>query len=72
MKKRIIAIIAIAILAVGAVFVVAQKAVNHGDGGHGRRFGRGDGLMLQALNLTDDQKAKVKTIMETSRRTLNP
>ena len=65
MKKRIIAIIAIAILAAGAVFVVAQKATDHHFGGRGRGFGHG--MMLQALNLTDDQKAKVKSIMETSR-----
>jgi protein CpxP len=72
MKKRIIAILAISILVVGAVFVVAQKAVNHGFGGHGRGFGRGHGMMLQALNLTDDQKAKVKAIMETNRTNLKP
>ena len=64
MKKRIIAIIAIAILAAGAVFVVAQKATDHHFGGRGRGFGRGHGMMLQALNLTDDQKAKVKSIMD--------
>ena len=74
MKKRIIAIIAIAILAAGAVFVVAQKATDHHFDGHGRGFGRGHahGMMLQALNLTDDQKAKVKSIMETSRTNLKP
>src|SRR5215813_10072971 len=72
MSKKIIAIIAAAILATGAVFVVAQKAVHHGFGGPGRGFGRGHGMMLQALNLTDDQKAKVKSIMETSRTNLKP
>jgi len=72
MRKRTIAILAIAVLAVGAIFVVAQKAVNHGFGGHGRGFGRDHGMMLQALNLTDDQKAKVKSIMENSRTGLKP
>jgi len=72
MKKRIIAIIAIAILAAGAVFVVAQKATDHHFGGRGRGFGRGHGMMLQALNLTDEQKAKVKSIMEASRTSLKP
>ena len=72
MKKRTIAILAVAILAIGAVFVVAQKVARHG--GHGSGFGRmhGAGLMLRELNLTDDQKAKVKTIMETSKTTVQP
>ncbi|MGH7783842.1 MAG: Spy/CpxP family protein refolding chaperone [Candidatus Binatia bacterium] len=74
MKKRTIAILAIAILAVGAAFVVAQKAMHHGFGGHGTGFGRmhGPGLMLRGLNLTDDQKAKVKGIMDAGRTTVKP
>lgn len=74
MKKRTIAILAIAILAVGAAFVVAQKAAHHKFGGHGRGFGGmdGAGLMLRGLDLTDDQKAKVKEIMDANRTNIKP
>jgi protein CpxP len=74
MKKRTIAILAIAVLVVGAIFVVAQKPVHKGFGDHGPGFGRmhGAGLMLRGLDLTDDQKAKVKTIMETTKTTVQP
>lgn len=74
MKKRTIAILAIAILAVGAAFVVAQKVMHHASGGHGPGFGRmhGGGLMLGGLNLTDDQKAKVKEIMTASKTNFEP
>ena len=72
MNKRIIAILAVAILVVGVVFVVAQQAANHSFGGRGRGFGRGHGMMLKALNLTEDQRAKVKTIMQTSRTNMKP
>src|SRR5436190_16711478 len=73
MKKIILGIIAVILLAAGAIFVVAQKA--HNFGGHGFGKGRGDhmlGIALRGLDLTDDQKAKVKTIMETSRTNVQP
>ena len=51
----------------------AGQETQGGEGaGHGRGFGRGQGMnaeaqlerMSQALNLTDDQKAKIKPILE--------
>lgn len=75
MKKITVAIIAIAVLALGAIFVSAQKA--KGDG-HGKRgFGkgghhRGGGMMLRGLDLTDDQKNQVKGIMEASKAKVQP
>ena len=73
MKKIVIAIIAVAVVVTGAIFVIAQK--RSGDGG-GQRFGhgRGDrmGMALRGLDLTDEQKAKVKEIMEANKATFEP
>jgi protein CpxP len=76
MKKITIAIIAIAVLALGAIFVAAQKS--GGGEGHGKRgFGHGrghggGGMMLRGLDLTDDQKNQVKQIMEASKSKVQP
>lgn len=74
MKKVIIGIIGASILALGAIFVVGQQKMNNGE--HGRGFGRGQhrqmGMMLKGLDLTDDQKAKVKEIMEAGRTSVQP
>ena len=72
MKKIIIAIIAVAVIATGAIFVIAQKRA-HG-GGHGFGHGRGDkmGMALRGLDLTDEQKAKVKEIMESNKAAFEP
>jgi Spy/CpxP family protein refolding chaperone len=72
MKKRNIIILAIGILVLGAVFVVAQKAMHRGFGGHGFGGRPGMGMALRGLNLTDDQKAKVKEIMEANKTTFQP
>ena len=73
MKKIILAIIAVAVVATGAIFVIAQKRANVG-GGHGFGHGRGDrmGMALRGLDLTDEQKAKVKEIMEANKTTFEP
>lgn len=73
MKKIVIAIIAVAVVVTGAIFVVAQKRANAG-GGHGFGHGRGDkmGMALRGLDLTDDQKAKVKEIMEANKAGFEP
>jgi Spy/CpxP family protein refolding chaperone len=76
MKKIIVAIIAIVVLALGAVFVSAQKADHKGSHeGRGFRKGghhRGGGMMLRGLDLTDAQKAQVKEIMEASKAKVQP
>ena len=80
MKKITIAIIAIAVLALGAIFVAAQKSGGEGHGkrdGAGRGFGhgrghRGGGMMLRGLDLTDDQKNQVRQIMEASKAKVRP
>lgn len=74
MKKFIFVIIAVSILALGAVFVVAQKGeTNRGKfnkefGGRGFGFGR----IAKKLNLSDEQKAQVKQIMETEKPVVEP
>ena len=67
MKKRILVIASIAILAIGATAL----ALGHGRFGqdqHERGGGRGHGDMLEhmarELNLTDTQKQQVKAIMD--------
>ncbi len=71
--KKIILIAAAAILVVGgSIFVFAQKA-GHKDGHKfGGRHHGGPAMMLRGLDLTDEQKAKVKEIMETSRTSVEP
>lgn len=71
-KKVVFGILAALVLAAGAIFVVAQKGRQSGGGGHG--FGPGGGQMmgLRGLDLTDEQQAAVKGIMETSRTAVEP
>ncbi|MBK6749652.1 MAG: Spy/CpxP family protein refolding chaperone [Pyrinomonadaceae bacterium] len=73
MKKIVLAIIAVAVVATGAIFVIAQKRANTG-GGHGFGHGRGDrmGMALRGLDLSDEQKAKVKEIMEANKAEFEP
>ena len=72
MKKIILGIVAVVVLATGAIFVIGQKvARHHGGPGHGKGHG-GPMMALRGLDLTDEQKAKVKEIMEASRTTVEP
>lgn len=69
-KKVIIAAIAAGLLITGSIFVIAQKAGRHGGPGFGH--GRGFGMALRGLDLNDDQKTKVKEIMEARKATVEP
>ncbi len=73
MKKIIFGILVLVVFAVGAIFVAGQKA-GHKNGPGFEWPGRGHmmGLALRGLDLTDDQKAKVKEIMEASRTNVEP
>ena len=74
MKKVIIAVIAGALLITGSIFVIAQKAGRGGE--HEFGFGPGQhpgiGMALRGLDLTDDQKAKVKDIIAASKTNVEP
>ncbi len=68
MKKAIIAILALAVLATGVLFAVGQTAETDKKN-WGRRGGhhRGMGMAFRALGLTEDQKAKLKELRTASR-----
>lgn len=78
MKKIIIAILGVALVATGAVFIFAQKGA--GDGrpfgkGFGRGFGPGGpGLlrMAEKLGLSEEQKTQIKGIFEDSKTRVQP
>lgn len=79
MKKLTAAILSIVLVAMGAMFVFAQDGAGNKDGkrGFGKRGGHhrgggGHGMMLRGLDLTDEQKAQVKTITQASREASKP
>ena len=73
MKKITIAIIAVIVLALGAIFVVAQKSDGKGGRGFGKRGGHGrGGMMMRGLDLTEEQKGQFKSIREASRSKVQP
>jgi protein CpxP len=72
MKKVIIAVIAGALLIAGSIFVIAQKAGRKDGPGFGFGHRPGFGMALRGLDLTDDQKAKVKEIMGASKTNVEP
>jgi protein CpxP len=72
MKKIIFAIAAVVVLAAGAIFVAGQIKGRSGAKGFGHGRGHMAGMMLRGLNLTDDQKAKVKSIFEAAKTDVQP
>lgn len=73
MKKLTVAILSIILVAMGAMFIFAQDGAANKEGKRG--FGkRGDGhkMMLRGLDLTDEQKAQIKTITQASKETSQP
>lgn len=81
MKKLLVAILSIILVAMGAMFIFAQDGTTGGkDGkrgfgkrGHfGKRFGGHGGMMFRGLDLTDEQKAQMKAIRQASKETVKP
>ncbi len=62
MKRAIVAILAIAVLSVGAIVIFAQRS-SHG-GKHGGFGHRGMGMIFKKLDLTEEQKAQAKEIVQ--------
>lgn len=72
MKKVIVGVVAATLLVTGTIFVFAQRSHDHGRGGHGHgQFGKA-GMLLRGLDLTEEQKTKVKEIFDASNATLEP
>lgn len=75
MKKLTAAILSIVLVAMGAMFIFAQTAEKpegkreFGKKGHKRG---GHAKMFRGLDLTDEQKAQVKQIRQTSKETVKP
>lgn len=71
MKKLTAAILSIVLVAMGAMFVFAQDGAGQkdGKGKFGKRGGHrgGHGMMFRGLDLTDEQKAQMKTIRQASK-----
>jgi protein CpxP len=76
MKKLIVAILSIVLVAMGAMFIFAQDGTGKTDGkrGFGKRGHQrgGMGKMFRALDLTDEQKTQMKQIRENNRNTVKP
>ena len=69
------ALVAFGVLSVAAAGVTAGAAQKAGEGHGGPGFRRGGfmlGRMARALDLTDDQKASVKALMEEQRKAAEP
>ncbi len=71
MKKTLIAFLVMAVVGGGAVFIFAQKGKSGGFGGRGFG-GRGFERIAEKLNLSDEQKTQVKTILEDSKTRVKP
>jgi len=80
MKKIIVAILAVAVVSIGAIFALAQTTDRGTDKAGGKRGGhhrggqmhRGGGMMFRGLDLTEDQKAQMKSIREASKTATAP
>jgi protein CpxP len=75
MKKFIVALLALVVVATGVIFAVGQQSADAGHGKRGKRGGHhrgGGGLCLRGIELTEDQKARIKEIREASRTAIAP
>lgn len=67
MKKIAVAILSCLLIVSGVIFVFAQSGEGAKDFGKRGHRGGGHGFFLRGLDLTDEQKAQFKQIMEASR-----
>lgn len=74
MKKIILGILVTALVAAGVIVAIGQSNERHGP----RKFGErghhrgGFGMMFRGLDLTDEQKAKLKKFRTASRTNMQP
>ncbi len=72
MKSRYIAVALAAIVAVAVGVVAAQAHSNQSGFGHDHMFGRHMGWLARQLDLTDAQKAQIKSTIQAEKPTLTP
>jgi Spy/CpxP family protein refolding chaperone len=74
MKKATIAILAIALISTGALLIFAQKGDGMRRGPRGGGFGPGHGLLMMAdkIGATEEQKTRIKAILEDSKTRVQP
>lgn len=74
MKKAIIAVLTLVVGATGVMLAIGQRSHEGKKAGWGGRGGhhRGMGMAFRGLDLTDEQKAKVKELHTASRESLKP
>lgn len=72
MKKALIVFLVMAIVGVGAVFIFGQRGERRGFAGRMGFGGRGFERVAEKLNLTDEQKSQIKTILEDSKTRVKP
>ncbi|HBR56133.1 MAG TPA: hypothetical protein DEA22_01460 [Blastocatellia bacterium] len=81
MKKITFAILAITLLGIGAILAFAQGAADKPEFGRFGKFNRGGshkmgrggfGMFFKGLNLTDEQKASLKQMMDEGRAKMEP
>ncbi len=74
MKKALIALLALVVVATGVMFAFAQRSPDGKKGGWGKRGGhhRGMGMAFRGIDLTEEQKAKVKELRTANRSSLQP
>ncbi len=72
MKKVIVGVAAAALFITGTIFVFAQRSRSHEHGGF-RQGGFGKaGMLLRGIDLTEEQRSKVKKIFEAGKTTIDP
>jgi protein CpxP len=72
MKKIIVGVVTAALLVTGTIFVFAQRSRDHDRAGFGHgHFGKA-GMFLRGLDLTEEQKTKVKEIFDASKANVEP
>ena len=72
MKKGLIIFLVMAVVGVGAVFIFAQQGRRENRDGGMNFGGRGFERIARKLNLTDEQKTQVATILEESKTRVKP
>jgi periplasmic protein CpxP/Spy len=72
MKKVVVGVAAAALLITGTIFVFAQRSRSHEHGGFRHGGSAKAGMFLRGLDLTEEQRTKVREIFEAGKATVDP